>query len=132
MEVGKAMEGGEFVRGEEPEVQGAIQCAVLGDADAGDSAADGAPERLVILGRGGEFNRQEGLAQTSREALGDGEGVGKVCKVIVVLRIRLSQHEAGGFEILVEGIEQPGQTAVSDLPQNGGLREIVQDPGRFR
>ena len=52
---------GEFFRGDEPEFQGPIQRAVARDADLWDSALDGGPERLVVLGRGSEFNRLEGL-----------------------------------------------------------------------
>src|SRR5260221_236474 len=109
---------GELFGGDGPGVPGTIQRTIVGDADAWDSAADGAPERLVILGRGGEFNRQEGLSQARRKAVGDGKCIGKVCKVIVVLRIKLWQHEFSRFEVLVERIEQLGQAAVSDLPQN--------------
>ena len=44
---------------------------------------------LIVLRSSGEFNRQEGLAEASREALSDREGVCQVCKLIVVLRIRV-------------------------------------------
>jgi len=123
---------GEFFGGEEPEIQGAIQRAVLGDGDAGYHGVDGAPERHLVLGRGGEFNRQEGLSEASRQARGDGEGAGQVGKVIVVIRIRLWQQETGGFEILVERMEQSGQTAVADLAENGCLGEVFKIAGRVR
>ena len=117
---------GEFVWGDEPEFQGAIQRAVVGDADAWDSSFDGAPQRVLILGRGGDFNHQEGLSEASGEALGDGEGVCKVSKVIVVLRIRHWQRASGGFEFFGERAEQLGQTAVSDLAEDGGLSEVFK------
>ncbi len=120
---------GEFLRGDEPEFQGPIQHAVAGDADLWDSALDGRPEPLVVLGRGSEFNRQEGLSEACRQAPGDGEGAGQVGKVIVVIGIRLWQHEAGVFEIHVEWMEQSGQAAVTNLPENGCLGEEIKDPG---
>ena len=87
---------------------------------------------MVVLGRGSEFNRLEGLSEASRQTPGDGEGAGEVGKVIVVTRIRLWQDEAGGFEIHVEGMEQPGQAAVTDLPENGCLSEKIKDAGGAR
>ena len=116
-------EGGEFVGDDEPEFEGAVQGAVLGDADAGDATFNGGPEALIVFGGGGGFEGEERVVEIGREVFGVGEGVSKVNEGVVVVGIGLREGDVGRVEGFFERGEEFGQAFVSDLAEDGGLGE---------
>jgi hypothetical protein len=52
--------------------------------------------------------------------------VRQIGKGINVLRIGLGQNDFAVFEILIKVSEQFSEAAVTDLPENGGLGEVLK------
>jgi hypothetical protein len=52
--------------------------------------------------------------------------VRQIGKVINALRIGLRQNDGASFQVALEGAEQFGEAAVTDLPENGGLGEVFK------
>jgi len=111
------------IRGPEPELEGAINDRLgPGQVDAGEATGDFGVKAIHIFGSGKEFQEREGETRTLGKR-GRGKQRRDGHEVFVVCRIVIGQGDAGGFEIVGEIAEEPGQPKIADLLESGGVGE---------
>jgi hypothetical protein len=120
-------EGGEFFGGNEPDFKGAIQGAVGRERDVGNAAVNDGLKAVVVFGRGGRFLGEVGLVPGGWQAGAGRERRGEGAEVFVIRwLVRWRGRQAGGLEMLDEGIKELGQAAAADLMKDFGLGEIFE------
>jgi len=110
----------------EPEFEGAIERAMAGEGDAGESALDGGFEPVLVLRGGGGFEGKEGHAQRLRKERRGGQNVGEGTEELVVCRFIRRQDEVAGSEVVLKGLKESDKARVSDGLENGGVGDLGQ------
>ena len=108
----------------EPEFEGAVEGAVLGERNSRNAALGGGLQPIVVFRGGGGFEGQEGLAQSIREGVRAGKDGGPGGEVIGVAGIGTGQGHVGGAEIGRKGMQEFDETDAADLVEDGGLGEL--------
>ena len=115
---------GEFVGGVEPEFEGAVEGAVLGERNSRDAAPNGGLQAVMVLRGSGLLEGQESLLEAFREGARAGEDGGQGGEVSGVAGIGTGQGHVGGAEIGRKGMQEFDETDAADLVEDGGLGEL--------